>query len=416
MTKKMTKIELQARSREIQGKLSDLNDKAYNEKRSFTEEEQREWNHLSREKSLVDGELRDMLNERELAQYEQHKSKGEQLRELLREAQSTGQKREILLSSGTNSGGTSNVTANIEASGAITLTIHEIIPTLHEGLDLPESLRIVTGVKGNEVWPVSVNDVEMEEVGEVEALGDQVLDFAKINPVQHRCGLKVPVSNMAIDNAAFDLMAFVQLKFTLALRKYLAKKVYSRAAFQGNHGPFSNLTPAGTITLGNGKEYAAILDAVAAFSNKGFFEGDVTLILDRVTEARLKATPKIAGAAGGFIVENGLCAGYPYVVTHYLNTELDTANKLVRTSDLCIGIGYFEWLAVQQHGDVRMVVDPITLADRNVTRVILNTAWSITDLSVYINGGEPTGATPPAYPTQGFALYTVQDQSEPTTL
>ena len=412
----MTKIELQARSREIQGKLSDLNDKAYNEKRSFTEEEQREWNHLSREKSLVDGELRDMLNERELAQYEQHKSKGEQLRELLREAQSTGQKREILLAPGTNSGGTSNVTANIEASGAITLTIHEIIPTLHEGLDLPESLRIVTGVTGNEVWPVSVNDVEMEEVGEVEALGDQTLDFAKINPVQRRCGLKVPVSNMAIDNSAFDLMAFVQLKFTLALRKYLAKKVYSRAAFQGNHGPFSNLTPAGTITLGDGKEYAAILDAVARFSNKGFFEGNVTLILDRVTEARLKATPKIAGAAGGFIVENGLCAGYPYVVTHYLNTELDTANKLVRTSDLCIGIGYFEWLAVQQHGDVRMVVDPITLADRNITRVILNTAWSITDLSVYINGGEPTGATPPEYPTQGFALYTVQDQSEPTTL
>ena len=30
MTKKMTKIELQARSRELQGKMSDLNDKAYN--------------------------------------------------------------------------------------------------------------------------------------------------------------------------------------------------------------------------------------------------------------------------------------------------------------------------------------------------------------------------------------------------
>ena len=388
----MTKIELQARSRELQGKMSDLNDKAYNEKRSFTEEEQREWDHLTREKTIVDSEIENMLNERELAQFQEHKSKGEQLREILREAQQTGQKREILLKDGTNSSGTSNVTANIEASGAITLTIHELIPTLHEGLDLPKSLNIVTGVKGNEVWPVSINDVEMEEVGEVDALGDQVLDFAKINPIQRRCGLKVPVSNMAIDNSAFDLMAFVQAKF------------------------ISNLTPAGTITLGSGQEYAAILDAVAAFSNKGFFEGDVTIILDRVTEARLKATPKIAGAAGGFIIENGLCAGYPYIVTHYLNTELDTANKLVRTSDLCIGIGYFEWLAVQQHGDVRLVVDPITLADRNVTRVILNTAWSITDLSVFINGGEPTSATPPVYPTQAFALYTVQEQSDPTTL
>lgn len=403
---KMTKVELQARNRELQSKMAELNDKAYKESREFTEDEQREWNALSRERLLNEGELRSMLTERELAKFEEHKSKGEMLREVLRESAKTGNKREILLTSGTNSSGTSNTTANITASGAIELTIHEMIPTLHEGLELPESLRVVTGVTGNEVWPVSVNDVEMEEVGEVAQLADQELNFAKINPQLARVGLKVPVSNMAIDNAAFDLMTFVQEKFTIALRKYLAKKVYSQADWSGIKGPFSNMASSGTITLGSGTEYADILQAVANFSDKGFFEGDVTLILDRVTEAKLKATPKIAGAAGGFVVENGLCAGYPYIVTHYLNTELNSDNKLVPTSGKSIGIGYFEWLALQQHGDVRMVIDPITLADRNVTRVILNTAWSITDLSVYINGANNT--------TQAFALYAVADNT-PTT-
>lgn len=403
---KMTKVELQARNRELQSKMAELNDKAYKESREFTEDEQREWNALSREKLLNEGELTSLFTERELAKFEEHKSKGEMLREVLRESAKTGNKREILLTSGTNSAGTSNTTANITASGAIELTIHEMIPTLHEGLELPESLRVVTGVTGNEVWPVSVNDVEMEEVGEVAQLADQELNFAKINPQLARVGLKVPVANMAIDNAAFDLMAFVQEKFTIALRKYLAKKVYSQADWSGIKGPFSNMASSGTITLGSGTEYADILQAVANFSDKGFFEGDVTLILDRVTEAKLKATPKIAGAAGGFVVENGLCAGYPYIVTHYLNTELNSDNKLVPTSGKSIGIGYFEWLALQQHGDVRMVVDPITLADRNVTRVILNTAWSITDLSVYINGANNT--------TQAFALYAVEENT-PTT-
>lgn len=404
-----TKVELQARIREIQSQLSDLNDKVYNEKREFTSEEQREWNSLSRERVLVEGELRSMLNERELEKYQHHKSKGEQLRELFRETKEGGKQREVLLSPGTNVDGTTNTIGNVTASGAIELTIHELISTLHEGLGLPETLRIVTGVTGNEIWPVSINDVEMEELGEVAQLADQHLDFANITPVQRRVGLKVPVSNMAIDNAAFDLMAFVQTKFTIALRKYLAKKVYSQAAWTGNKGPFSGLTPSGTITIGGGSEYADILAAVAKFSDKGFWEGDVVLVLDRVTEAKLKATPKIKGAAGGFVVENGLCAGYPYVVTHYLNTELNGESELVPTSGRSIGIGYFEWFALQQHGDVRMIVDPLTLADRNVTRVVLNTAWSMTDISTHINGGEETSQGSGVFKTQAFALYTVTD-------
>jgi HK97 family phage major capsid protein len=396
--KKMTKEELQVRNREIQDRMAELNDKAYAENREFNEDEQREWNALTREKTINLDQLRDMVTDAELAKMREAEDKNAKLRELLKD---NGQKREILL---WPAGG--NTSANVTASGAINLTIHELIPTLHEGLDLPSTLRVVTGVTGNEIWPVNTDDVEMEEVGEVEALNDQVVNFANITPVQNRVGLKVPVSNMAIDNAAFDLMAFVQTKFTLALRKYLAKKIYSQAAWAKNKGPFSGLTPKGTIAIGGGA-YKSILKAVAEFSDKGFYEGGVVLIMDRATEAELKATPKIEGAAGGFVIENGLCAGYPYVLTHYINTTLDGNGKLVPTDNKVLGIGYFEWFALQQHGEVRMVIDPITLADKGVTRLILNTAWSMTDLSVYINGGEPTG-DPATYPTQAFALYTIE--------
>ena len=398
MTKK-TKDELQVRYREIQDRMGELNCTAAEGKRELTAEEQREWNTLSREAEMVMLDLQGQMTEAELAKHREVVSKGEQLREYLRQTKEAGAKREILLFPAAG-----NTTANITASGAIQLSIHEMIPTLHEGLDLPKTLKIVTGVTGNELWPVSVNDVEMEEVGEVEALSDQVLDFANITPVQNRVGLKVPVSNMAIDNSAFDLMAFVQAKFTLALKKYLAKKMYSQANWAKNKGPFSNLTKAGDIDLGN-NAYKSILKAVAKFSDKGFFEGDVVLIMERETEADLKATPR-AGTMNGFVIENGLCAGYPYVVTHYLNTTL-SGSTLVPTAKKYIGIGYFEWFALQQHGDVRMVVDPVTLADKGVTRVILNTSWSFTDLSTRINGGEETSEGSGVYKTQAFALYEV---------
>jgi HK97 family phage major capsid protein len=366
----------------------------------MTADEKREWNELSRERMLNRMEIENQMTDEELAKHREVVSKGEQLREYFKQVRQGHADREITLFPA-SLGSTSNITA----SGAINLSIKEMIPTLHEGMDLPKTLKIVTGVTGNEIWPVSVNDVEMEEADETAELNDQVLNFANIVPTQRKVGLTVPVSNMAIDNAAFDLMAFVQAKFTLALKLYLAKKIYSLADWDGNKGPFSGLTKAGDIEIG-ADSYKNILKAVARFSDKGFFEGDVVIIMDRETEAELKATPKIAGAAGGFVVENGLCAGYPYVVTHFLNTELDSANHLVPTAKKYIAFGYFEWFALQQHGDVRMITDIYTGAKKNVTQVTLNTAWSMTDLSKKINGANNV--------TQAFAIYEVTE-AEPTT-
>ena len=329
-------------------------------------------------------------------------NKGAHLREILADLRQGKGEREITLAPPTD-----NATQNIDASGAINLTIHDMIPTLHEGLGLPAGLRVVTGVIGNEVWPVSINDVEMEETGENTPLNDQVLDFAKIVPVSRRIGLTVPVSNRAIDNAAFDLMAFVQTKFTIAMRKYLAKKIYSKENWSGNKGPFAGLTP-GTIELG-ADAYKNILAKVAEFSNKGFFEGNVCLCMDRVTEAELKATPKIAGAAGGFVIENGKCAGYDYVVSHYVGTEYDSTGALEPSSDRFIEIGYFEFFALQLHDNVRLTIDATSqaVAKKNITAITMNLACSMTDLSKYINGADNT--------TQAFGIYKVTE-STPTTV
>ncbi|MBQ1772871.1 MAG: phage major capsid protein, partial [Prevotella sp.] len=316
---KMTFMQLREARNKANEKLGDLYMNAKN--RELTAEEKIEEMNLTRELNQLDEQMKFLNRENDNAKAQAEASKANKakaFRELLKDVRNGKADREILLRPAQT--GDTNA---IEASGAINLSIHEMIPTLHEGLGLPVGLNVVTGVTGNEVWPVSINDVEMEEVGEVNALEDQVLNFAQITPTVRRVGLTVPVSNMAIDNAAFDLMAFVQTKFGIALREYIAKKIYSLAAWDGNKGPFANKKASATdIELG-ADAYKNILQAVAEFSNKGFFEGNVCIAMDRVTEAELKATPKIAGAAGGFVIENGLCAGYPYVVSHFVNTELN---------------------------------------------------------------------------------------------
>ena len=51
----------------------------------------------------------------------------------------------------------------LEASGAIRLTVHDFLPELQGNLMLPPGLDLEYGVTGYEVWPVSINDIEVEE-------------------------------------------------------------------------------------------------------------------------------------------------------------------------------------------------------------------------------------------------------------
>ena len=392
MNKKFTTVqEALAHNREILDKLANLDEIA--QTRELNEEEKKTLAALQREHQGLTREITYMNQQAAAASHREVKSKNAIMREAL-DFLRANPNRELTL--GTVS---SNAGGSITESGAIALNIHDLIGTLNEGLGLPSTLTLVTGVTGNDLWPVSVDDVDLEELGENVEVNDQNLHFDNIQAVAHRVSLAVSVSNSAIDNAAFDVFAFVQGKFQLALRRYLAKKVYSQANFTGVKGPFSNLASSGDIEIADGKTYKNILKAVAEFTNKGFDSSMVVLVIDAITEAELKATKKAEDA--GFVIENGTLAGYPYVVTHYINTTLDTDGKTLKgTTDRYIGIGYFNYLALQQHGTVSMRVDNSSAAQarKNLTTFVFNSAFSATDLSTKLN--KKGGTT-----TQAFALY-----------
>ena len=386
-----------AKNREILDKLANLDEIA--QTRELNEEEKKTLAALQREHQGLTREITFMNQQAAAASHREVKSKNAIMREAL-DFLRANPNRELTL--GTVSG---NPGGSITESGAIALNIHDLIGTLNEGLGLPSTLTLVTGVTGNDLWPVSVDDVDLEELGENVEVNDQNLHFDNIQAVAHRVSLAVSVSNSAIDNAAFDVFAFVQGKFQLALRRYLAKKVYSQANFTGVKGPFSNLASSGDIEIADGKTYKNILKAVAEFTNKGFDSSMVVLVIDAITEAELKATKKAEDA--GFVIENGTLAGYPYVVTHYINTTLDSDGKSLKgTTDRYIGIGYFNYLALQQHGTVSLRVDNSSAAQarKNLTTFVFNSAFSATDLSKKLN--KKGGTT-----TQAFALYKLTEPS-----
>ena len=281
-----------------------------------------------------------------------------------------------------------NSTANLEASGAVPYTIHELIDTKVPGLELPDDLRLLTGVIGNEVWPYAIDDVEFTVAGEVEPIGEQSINFAKLNATPARVAASVAVSNRAIDNAAFDLLGFITYKFRKGLAKFNALHVYSHCNFShALKSPFASVV-AEEITLDQnfGKNLAK---KIAAMWDLGF-EGEPELVMSKETETELRFTKAIPGETGDrTVIQDGRCVGYRYKVSPYINYALDSTTP-APDGNQYIGIGHWGYLAFEQHGEVRFTVDAQSaeVAKRNTCVLVLNTEFSLSELSSKVNGND----------------------------
>jgi hypothetical protein len=392
-------LKLQARNREINSELGKLYSTAESEKRQLNDAELAQERALTAELQKNHREILMSGDEAAIANLRENIDRNKQYREYL---QAVRQKREdatITLAPKSPADGSS-----ITESGAINLRIEDIIDTKVNGLGRPEGQSFITGVEGDVLYPYSLNDVEMEEVGEVEAINDQALDFDNVKVQSRRVSLSVGISNKAIDNFAFDLVGYVLYKVAKAWEIYFAKKNYSHAAWTGNKGAFSLVTPE-TITFGN--NIGAIIDEKFGEIAEAGFDDLGVVVISPAMEAKLKHTFEGNGVAAHAIIENGLLCGHPYVSTKHVNYKLNGSGKYVKDTDEYIGLGLFQYLPIQQHGEVRQTVDAVSaaVAKQNKTVVVFSTEISITELSQLVNGnksGKP----------QAFKLLKVQFPSE----
>ena len=396
-----TKSELQKRHLAILVELDKIEETANAReegKRAFTPEEQEKWDALEREDKLIGMTLRGMIDDAQLQkEIRENSDRNVMLREYIQGVKEKRTNNTVTLAPKTTPDGTS-----IKESGAVALTIKDLIDTKVEGINLPANLNMLTGVVGDVLWPLSVDDAVASVAGEVSQIDEQALAFANQKASSERVAVAIAVSNKAIDNADFDLIGFVSYKIRKAIAIMLAKRVYSHAAWEDTFkGPFSLVTP-GTITKGTGFAKALAM-AVASIADQGF-EGEPTIVIDKVTEAELKYTPanNFKGNTDA-VIKDGKLAGYNYVTSGHINGKLNGEGEYVSEAPTkrFIGIGYFEYLALQQHGEVRFGIDNASAAvqGRNSTVFTLNTDMSMTELSQKING---TGAAPKA-----FALFEI---------
>ena len=398
--KEMTKTQIQERQLAIMNRMHEMEEKsreANNGSILFTEAESAEYRSLCDESAGLSARIKSMVSGAELRAIEEREDLGKQLRERIKACglEKRAESTTILAFKDTEGG---NTTANLEAGGLIPIEILPLIDTKVPGIELPDDLRMATGVTGTQVIPYSVNDVKFTVEGEVTKVAEQALNFANIQAAPVRVAASVPVSFRAIDNAAFDIIAFITFKFTKGWAMFRALHVYAHGEYTKLQSPFGKVTPVNLTLDDNIGENIA--KEIAKMYDKGF-EGEPEIIMDKTTEVALKFKKLIPGTTDSnrTVIEDGRCCGYKYKVSPYVDYAIASNGVATKDDDYrYIAIGHFGYLAEQQHGELRFNIDGTSQAnfDRGTVAIGMSTDYSLTELSGKVNGGDGT--------PQAFAL------------
>lgn len=363
---------------EIQREMMAINDTITAEKREATAEELNKISALQREFDMVKNDIE--TREIEMREATAAKSIENLKREFcshVKEIIASGQKREVNLTLT----GNSSIANKAEATPVQVMDM--INPLEPKSIYQALGMKIETGVPTDKIiWPYNTNAVAIEERGEGQSAKEETLDWNNIKPSPSEASLIIIVDNEAIDEASFDLFAFVQQQLVAAKGRYFNKKALASASFKGMHGPFSGTTPSNLVCT-----WKNIRKEVAAIASKNVDMSGFAYFGNAQATAILETTPKAEGQ-GGFILENGKIGGIPYYETEYAcykstgaGTEQSPYVYSFDSTNAYFGFGPFNLLALVGHGVDRLIVDPTTLCDKNQTRFVLHTKNSLTDLT-----------------------------------
>ena len=362
-----------AKRETINIRMNEIADKAQAEKREFSAEENVEYQKLQADFAKLGREIAmnvDVVNYMNTKPSVQ-KSKNALLREAFQGAMGSQQKEFAVKREWVDG----VEMADIAAGGMVPLTIKDILPPLEMGLIWDKvGIPVETGVIGDISWPV-MGSVEASVLGEKETLTDKGVDLSNIKPKKERVGITIPVSYQAINDTNSNLLGIIQTQARMGITRLLNRVAFSHQNFTSTfHGPFAGGKTQGSFA-GSVPTLKELLEMKGKVAATGVEMLGFCFVMSENMKAILEATTIDVGS-GRMIIENGTIKGYPVFTTEYINYGSDKSKAAVEY----VAAGCFGYLAANQYGDLRIVVNPYSRAKDDIVEVTINGDWSITTL------------------------------------
>ena len=362
-----------AKREAINIRMNEIADKAQAEKRELSSEENVEYQKLQADFAKLGREIAmnvDVVNYMN-AKPNVQKSKNALLREAFQGAMGSQQKEFAVKREWVDG----VEMADIAAGGMVPLTIKDILPPLEMGLIWDKvGIPVETGVIGDISWPV-MGSVEASVLGEKETLTDTGVDLSNIKPKKERVGITIPVTYQAINDTNSNLLGIIQTQARMGITRLLNRVAFSHQNFTSTfHGPFAGGKTQGSFA-GSVPTLKELMEMKGKVAATGVEMSGFCFVMSENMKAILEATPIDAGS-GRMIIENGTIKGYPVFTTEYINYGSNKEKAGVEY----IAAGCFGYLALNQYGELRIVVNPYSRAGEDIVEVTINGDWSLTTL------------------------------------
>lgn len=328
------------------------------EKRTRTEQENAEYEALTRENAV--------LQMRMQAAAARHMAKNPNAladaNRLLRDNMQAGRQTQIMLTRDLV------MVADGTSGGIIPLNIQDILDPLTEALILDKvGLPMPTGLAGDYVWP-TYEAVEATIAGEGVELTDTKINMSKLTAQPQRVGVAIPVTRQTIIQTQGIIETIVKRLMPQAVAMLLNKVLFSTTKATGATslvGPFVGKAATATAMSAT-PTFADFVKLKATVLASGVDGTNLCWVMTQAQKAIAEATPKDAGS-GIMVCEQDHIAGIPVFCTHYIGEGY-------------IGLGDWRYQPMGLFGDISFIVDPYSQARKDAVDFVLNCNYGTTTL------------------------------------
>lgn len=261
-------------------------------------------------------------------------------------------------------------TVELRANETMTSDVKSVTPQLFQQLMRPlhEAFvlkklggKVLMNVQGEPIFP-SIAALDAQFVGEAVALTSQKISLKAQKMIPKRVGISLDVTSQAINQSNVNLPTEIVEGMGTGLTRAIHQYIFSGTAVGGaGDSVMKPVIDAATQYAPADLNLKLVVGLESKLLEKNFVPAQMkgAYVMGAKAYCALKSTPVEKGNPQ-MLIEGDMMNGYPVIVTNFITPD-------------AIIFGCWDYLAVAQFGTPRLVIDPISQANKDVVRFTLNT-------------------------------------------